>query len=264
MAKSSAEAYGAEGRTNLLMFDPDKLVLVTDPKSPLYDKRVELPLNERMVLNIMYHGVKQPIVVRKNPETGEVEVVVGRQRVKNAREANRRLREQGRPVINVPGTVQGGKDGDLAATMVSENEIREDDTPLGRAEKMQHLLAFGKTEADLAVIFGCSEQTVKASLALLECCAAVRKAVEAGKINVTHARALAKLEPDAQRAKVEELVAAGDGVKGHEKARKQREALGETKPKMKTKKEIKEAIDCADDEFESYRDALRWVLGETD
>lgn len=261
MAKNSTEAYGAEGRTNLLYFAPEKLTLVTDKDSPLYDERVNLPINESMVLNIMHHGVIQPITVRKNPESGETEVVTGRQRVKNAIEANKRLAGQGLKTILVPASVRPGEDGQLAGVMVSENEIRKDDTPMGRAKKMQQLMSFGHDEASLSVIFGCSAQTVRNNLALLDCCADVRKAVDNGKINVSHARALSKLEPEEQRAKVAELVAAGEGVKGHEKTKRQREALGGDKPKMRSRKEIQAAIDDPKEEFNTWRDALAWALG---
>ena len=261
MAKSSSEAYGAEGRTNALFFDPEKLVLVTDKASPLYDERVNLPISESMVLNIMHHGVIQPITVRKNPETGLTEVVTGRQRVKNAREANKRLAAQGLKTVLVPATVRPGDDGGLAGVMVSENEIREDDTPMGRAKKMQRLMGFGHDEASLTVIFGCSGQTVRNNLALLDCCADVRKAVDAGKINVSHARALSKLEPEEQRDKLALLVEAGDGVQGHEKTKKQREALGEAKPKVRSRKDIQAAIDDPKEEFATWRDALLWALG---
>ena len=153
-----------------------------------------------------------------------------------------------------------------AATGISENEIREDDTPMGRAKKMQQLMAFGHGEASLSVIFGCSAQTVRNNLALLECCADVRKAVDNGKINVSHARALSKLEPADQKDKLALLVEAGEGVKGHEKTKKQREALvgSSDKPKVRSRKEIQAAIGATNpaDEFASWRDALRWALGE--
>lgn len=82
MAKKSKDVYGAEGQSNLLNFDPAKLTLVTDENSPLYDARVHLPVDEALARNINYQGVLEPIAVSKNPETGETEVVVGRQRVK--------------------------------------------------------------------------------------------------------------------------------------------------------------------------------------
>lgn len=53
MAKNSIDAYGASGKTNVLMFEPENLHLVTDKVHPLYDERIHLPINEAMVLNIM-------------------------------------------------------------------------------------------------------------------------------------------------------------------------------------------------------------------
>ncbi|WP_242609785.1 ParB N-terminal domain-containing protein [Achromobacter xylosoxidans] len=86
--KKSKDVYGAEGQSNLLNFDPAKLTLVTDENSPLYDARVHLAVDEALARNIDYQGVLEPIAVSKNPETGETEVVFGRQRVKAARLAN--------------------------------------------------------------------------------------------------------------------------------------------------------------------------------
>lgn len=69
MAKKSKDVYGADGQSNLLTFDPAKLTLVTDESSPLYDPRVNLPVDEAMARNIDYQGVIEPIGVSKNPET---------------------------------------------------------------------------------------------------------------------------------------------------------------------------------------------------
>ena len=102
MAKNSIETYGAEGKTNLLSFDPAKLKLVTDEKHPLYDPRVDLPLSDEMVASIMLKGVVKPIIVWKDPESGETVVVDGRQRVRNAIEANKRLRKRGASIALEP------------------------------------------------------------------------------------------------------------------------------------------------------------------
>ena len=61
--------------------------------------------------------------------------------------------------------------------------------------------------------------------------------------------------------KLSELLAAGEGASGHDKAKKQRAALATDKPKMKGKKEVQAAIDDEKEDFKSWRDALRWVLG---
>jgi ParB family chromosome partitioning protein len=70
MAKNSIDAYGASGKTNVLMFEPENLHLVTDKTHPLYDERIHLPISEAMVLNIMDQGVLEPIIVWKDPKAG--------------------------------------------------------------------------------------------------------------------------------------------------------------------------------------------------
>ncbi|MEC5321321.1 hypothetical protein VSX61_20675 [Brenneria populi subsp. brevivirga] len=259
MAKNSVDAYGAKGKTNVLNFAPEGLYMETDPAHPLYDERVHLPLEEWMVQNIMHQGVIEPIVIWKDKETGTVYVVDGRQRVKHAREANRRLAESGKPQLLVPAVVRIGSVHRAKEAAISANEIHIPDTPLGRAKKMASMLELSYDEADLALFFGCSAQTVAATLALLECTNAVQDAVEAGQITTGHARQLSQLPPDEQREKVHELVRAAADTKGHERARRQRAVLGDAKPRMKTRKQIAKALEDAQGD---YAAALRWVLGE--
>ena len=258
MAKKSKDVYGADGQSNLLNFDPTKLVLVTDETSPLYDPRVHLPVDEALARNIDYQGVLEPVGVSKNPETGETEVVFGRQRVKAACLANQWRRERGVAERLIPGIVYNGKRQDALDAIVSENEARTADSPLGRAEKMRRHLALGKDEDQIAVIYNCTVITVRDTLALLDSPKAVQNAVEAGKITLTHAKALTKLKPDEQRAKVAELIEAGKDAKPHERSRKQAAVMGE-RPRVKSRKQILAALEQAQGD---YAAALRWVLGE--
>lgn len=260
MAKNSVDAYGAKGKTNVLNFAPESLYMTDDPAHPLYDERIYLPLNEGMVLNIMSQGVIEPIVIWKDRESGVVFVVDGRQRVKHAREANIRLEKEGKPPVMVPAVVRIGSVHRAKEAAISANEIYIPDTPLGRAKKMASMLELSYDESDLALFFGCSAQTVSATLALLDCTQAVQDAVESGQINTGHARQLAQLPPDEQREKVQELVQAAAGASGHEKARRQRQVIGDAKPRMKTRKQIMKALEEADGD---YADALRWVIGES-
>ena len=259
MAKNSIDVYGASGKTNVLTFEPEHLHLITDKTHPLYDERVHLPIDEGMVLNIAELGVLEPIIVWKDPELGLTCVVVGRQRVKHTLEANKLRLKEGKDPLLVPGVVKRGSANQMAKYMVSENEIRRPDTPLGRAKKMSDALDRGLDEDDIAVLFGCSVQTVRATLSLLEATQAVREAVEAGTITVTQARQLASLKPEEQREKVKQIETATAGITGHEKARRQRQVLGEAKPRIKSRKEIAKALEDASGE---YAEALRWVLGE--
>ncbi|KKO71803.1 ParB/RepB/Spo0J family partition protein [Kerstersia gyiorum] len=259
MAKNTKDVYRAAGSTTLLMFDPDELTLVTDETSPLYDPRVHLPVNENLARNIDYQGILEPISIMKNPETGDVEVVYGRQRVKAARLVNQWRKARGETLmVQVPGTVYKGKRHSALDAIASENEVRQADSPLGRAEKMRQHQAKGYGEDQIAVIYGCSIATVRATIALLDSPAAVREAVESGQINVTHARQLASLPPEDQRAKVEELIQAGTGVRPHERSRKQREVMASNKPRLRSRKEITAELEKRDGAF---ADALRWVLG---
>ncbi|WP_347299529.1 hypothetical protein, partial [Clostridium perfringens] len=57
---------------------------------------------------------------------------------------------------------------------------------------------------------------------------------------------------------VKEVEEATAGTKGHEKARRQRQVIGDAKPRMKSRKEITKALEGASGD---YAQALRWVLG---
>lgn len=259
MAKNSVDAYGASGKTNVLMFEPEKLHLVTDKSHPLYDERIHLPIDEAMVLNIMDQGVIEPIVVWKDPETGSSCVVAGRQRVRHTLEANKRLKKSGKDPLLVPAVTRRGSVIRMAQVMISENEIRRADTPLGRAKKMADALERGHDEADLSLMFGVGIQTVRATLALLDATQDVKDAVESGTVTVTQARQLVDMPPEKQRETVKQLTEAAQGVTGHEKSRRQRAVLGDVRPRLKTRKEITKALQSATGD---YAEALRWVLGE--
>lgn len=211
MPKASRDALNAKGKRDTYMFDPEDLVLVTDEKHPLYDERVHLPIDEALVLNIMHapdgvpQGVIEPITVVRNQETGKVEVLVGRQRVKAAREANKRLKKAGLEQVRVPALIQRAQGYRAMGILISENELRQNDTPLGRAKKAQRYIDLGRSEDEVAVLFGISKASVKNMLGLLDAPAAVRNAVEAGQITVSEGYRLSKLEPDEARDKVAEL-----------------------------------------------------------
>ncbi len=118
----------------------------------------------------------------------------------------------------------------------------------------------GHDEDDLALMFGVSVQTVRATLSLLDATQAVRDAVESGTVTVTpQARQLGALHLKSSVQKVSAIELATAGTTGHEKARRQRQILGDAKPRLKTRKEITKALESAEGEYAS---ALRWVLGE--
>ena len=265
MAKENA--YGSQGRKNVHLFDPDDLVIVTDEKHPLFDKRgLEKP-DQAMVRSVKHVGIFQPVLVRKNPETGAMEVIAGRKRVLAAREANHELLEEGSKVrIQVPADVRQGSDVYMTMLMVIENEHREADTPLNKAEKMRRFLDMGACEDDVATSYKCSVSTLKNYLSLLEVTAVVKKAVEEGTLPVSEAYKLSKLEPEAQREAVAKVHARTNGSTAKRK-KGVREALGKTLRgkreilKMREKYQPGEA-DTSSELHDAVVHTLDWVLGE--
>ncbi|NLA16883.1 hypothetical protein GPU89_04060 [Burkholderia cepacia] len=264
MAKSSVEAYGAKSKVTALAMDPNDLELVVDSSHPLYDRRVHQEPNPKTVLNYRAIGVREPVLFYKDPETGKNLVIDGRTRVINARELNRQLIAAGEPPITIPAIPQkvindGGKS--FTAVMVSANEIRHEDSPINRAEKMARMLDVGHTEETVAIHFGVEVPTVRQQLKLLDCTAAVRDALEADQITVSNALKLAKLPPEQQREKVKAVIAAADGKEGHERSRAKAALTGDAAPRMRTRKQIAAELTNATGE---RAEALRWVLNLAD
>lgn len=123
---------------------------------------------------------------------------------------------------------------------------------------MRRHLALGKGEDQIAVTYNCSVATVRDTLAPLDSPKVMQDAIEARQITLTHAKALAKLKPEEQRAKVADLVAAGKNAKPHQRSHQQASVMGE-RPRVKSSKQIQAAQEASQGD---YAAALRWVLGE--
>lgn len=278
-SKNSKDVHGAEAKSSILMFDPEKLTLVDDPKSSFYDKRIKLPINDATVKSMLMFGVLQAIVVAKDPETGKTVVVDGRQRVKCGIEANRRLKAAGEERrILIPAVVRRGDEQSHLATSVVTNVHRTAETVLSMADKMVRLLAMGTAEKELAVIFDVSGPTVKNYLGLAEATSAVKKAVEAGHISVATGYDLSKLEAEEQRTKLAEIMALGeDGEEAGEDAPKKRKGKGRkvkeiTKGKGKAGLRGKKELTLMQGKIEAHESmkemhragalaCMAWVLG---
>jgi len=200
-------SYGAVGRGDTISFKPETLKVITDPKHPLFDPRVERPPSEKMVLSIMHLGIIEPLVIWRDGQ--DVYIVDGRQRRAAALEANKLRAKEGRELIECPCVWRRGDDAKLYEISISANEVRSGDSAIERAKKMQRLADFGRDEEQIAVVFGCTTATVRSSLALLECDVKVQRAVESGQVAATIATKLAKLPREEQVAKLGEMVVAG-------------------------------------------------------
>jgi len=255
MAKKALDAP----RGNYFFCNPDDLIIVTDEKHVLYDPRCKLGPAEDLVLNIMYMGmVIDPVTVTK--EGDKVLVVNGRRRVMACREANKRLKEQGKEQIAIPTIVRRGEAADLFGVLVTTNEQRLDDTPLARAQKANRLLNMGRSEEQVAAVFGVSAQSVRQWIKLLDLSVPVKKAVEAGQISASAAVQLIELPVAEQTATVKQLVAEGVVTGKRPTARKAARVAGKNGSKMKSRREVEKRL--KEDKLpRDYRSALLWVLG---
>ncbi|KAA0888798.1 ParB/RepB/Spo0J family partition protein [Oryzomonas rubra] len=252
-SKTAVEA----SRTNAWLIEPDRLVLITDPGHPLYDPRVDLPLDEALVRNIMVNGVIEPIIITK--EGDDLVVVDGRQRTKNAREANRRLVEQGKEPIKAVCMIRRGDDSSLFGVLISANENRQDDTPLGRADKLNRYLNMGRSEEEACIAFGVSMPTIKTWLAMLTLADPVKKAIEHGTISASAAVKLADLPKPKQEAALKELTESGVKTSGRNVERVVKGGAPAA-PRLKSRKDIEAKLAEMPVEWNGV-DALRWVLG---
>ena len=270
--KDSRKVHGSEKKTDLHKFDPDKLTLVTDPKSDLYDRRVHNEPKEKFILDVMHNGVHTPIKVWKNPETGETEVVFGRKRTKANREANKRLRARGEEPKLIPATILHSKPAGAIGVMISENEHREADTPSNRAEKAARMIDRGGSLEEVGIAFGLEVPQVKNLLAFNSAPSFVRKAIEDEKVTLSNGIKAAKLAekegPEAGRKLIEKLIKEAPRTPGKKRSansRKAREIVSGA-PIMKSKKEITELmakVDPSKERGASFFMALSWVMGET-
>jgi ParB family chromosome partitioning protein len=278
-AKERKAAHGNVKTRDLPQVDPEDLVLVTDEKSPLYDARVLDEPSEEMILNIMFYGPIEPVVTVKNTETGKYEVADGRTRVKACREANKRLKKRGGEPWLMPFLVKRTDAGGAVGLMVTLNEQRRDDTPLNRAHKAAKMLEHGKTEEEVALAFGLSVSSVKNLIKLVDAPAAVRNAVQTGKITASEGYKLSKLEPGEARKKVGQLISEAPRAPGKKRstnAKKAREIVDGPKAaptaRMRSENSVENVLRELQEQDRNGAGgsaltrgaivALQWVLGD--
>lgn len=222
------------------MMPPEEIIVIgidteDGASHPLYDTRIHKPLNEATVRDIMKRGVKEPITVTKDGDESPPIVIDGRRRVLHAREANRRLAEEGIEVrIKIPvlPPERNSDDGRMLALMVALNEHREADSPMNRAMKAQKYRDLGYTEQDTAEVFSVSPQTIQNYLRLLSLHPQCQKAVEEGAISPSAAYQLAAQPQAKQRALLEKMLKGG---RKRATIRDTEGALGKNPPKPSNK-----------------------------
>jgi ParB family chromosome partitioning protein len=151
--------------------------------------------------SIRAQGVIQPIVVRQLAG-GRYEIIAGERRWRAAQLAELR---------DVPVVIRDVDDRSVIAMALIENIQREDLNPLEEAGSLHRLIdEFDLTHQQAADAVGRSRAAVSNLLRLLELPEAIRKLLEAGQLEMGHARALLTLPAPqaialAQLAAIEQL-----------------------------------------------------------
>ena len=277
---AGGQAIEGAKRGTMFVLEPEKLVLITDKKHPLYDPRVDLPVKPTMMQSIKMFGVVDPIEVVV--EGDKVVVVNGRQRVKAACAVNREQKAAGLPLIQVKCIVTRGDAARLLGILITTNEHRLDDSPLEKAKKAARLFEYVQNEQDVADTFGVTPAAVKKWFKILTLAPAVLEAISQDKLSADAALPLAGKSIEEQEKNLALLLAApqtdpkngiavrAEGEEGRGRlrstprrvtARQTLELVGGGRPKMKSRRMI-EARLAEKNLPTDYRHALKWVLGE--
>ncbi len=232
---------------NLVVIGLDVQVPEDHELYELYDPRIEKPLVERTIKDMMKHGVDLDVVVRKykfvkgtvvwgKPLKADTElpvVVDGRRRTQHSREANVRLAKDKEPTIVVPVKVFKGSVRDAGLRSTALNRHREDDDVLMNARKAKVMFDRIKSEEDTAENFNVSVDQLRDWFRLLEGHPQLVQAVEKGDIAASPAIKLAKLPPDHQKVELEDAIAKGETSKTQIEARVRRK-MAESKGTKKS------------------------------
>ncbi len=247
MSKSVADKMGGE-REEIYSLPPERLVIVLDKESPLYDERGDpalFPLDEAMVLDIMQNGVINAVKIRRNgswPDGfAKYEVVAGRQRVRHAVEANIRLVAAGAPPMVIFVDVLTGNDNQMFELMVRENEHRRADLPSFIVAKMMRAGLRGFTPNQIMAMFKIkAAATYDKYRQMADLHPELLKAADRG-VPMSTLLGLGDLERAKQPAALAELEASG-ATRGEAAVEAVAEATGQTakaKKKKKTKRSLK-------------------------
>ena len=173
------------------------------PRKKMYRETLQELAN-----SIKAQGIIQPLVVRRQA-SGRYEIVVGERRWRAAQMAG---------LTTVPVVIKELRNDEAAKIALIENLQREDLNAMDQARALQRLQKeFNLTQDTLSESVGKSRTAVTNLLRLLNLSSEVQELLEAGRIEMGHARALLPLEGPAQLITAHEVISKGLSVREVEK-----------------------------------------------
>lgn len=250
--------------------NPVELVIIgldvpADVTHDLYDPRALMKVHEKFIDDIEARGVLQPINVRR-AEDGKLLVIDGRQRVKAAREVNKRRAKAKKPGITIAVIEREIEGVDAVGAVISLNEIRMDDDALDKAAKAARLYELnGKDLAQTAVAFGVTEQAVRNWLSLNRCEPELKEAIRKSTLSASTAAKAAKLSREKQLEFLKEsAVAEGEKKKSVRKldAKVKAKREGKTTAFEAPSRRTLRALLSVQGIHKDLHATIKWILGE--
>lgn len=181
---------------------------------------------QELAESIKAQGVIQPIVVRPLGESGRFEIIVGERRWRAAQLAE---------LHEIPAIVRDLSDRAAMSIAIIENIQREQLNPMEEAYAFERLInEFEMTHQDVADAVGRSRAAVSNFLRLLELENEVKQLLEAGDLDMGHARALVGLSSVLQIKAARQIVAGNLSVRQAERLARELQGGGGKQTRNKT------------------------------
>lgn len=182
-AKKSSGSRVVVGKQDMLKVDPRKIIIPDD-----WNPRVDYGDMKELKASIKQHGVKYPIIVRRNTRN-QIELVDGFRRMRAVLE----LIKEGNKIVSVPALEERKGISDIEAMLSTlTSNTGKPLTPLEEAKAFSRLIGWGVTEQDLAEKTGKSLGTVKGRLLLIDASPKVIKALEKEEISLGAAKRIVR------------------------------------------------------------------------
>ena len=165
-----------------------KLIPVDEIRSNPYQPRIHFDQDalEELAESIKEHGVLEPIIVKKSIKG--YELVAGERRTKASKIAGK---------ATIPAIIKDFDDQSMMEIALLENIQRENLTPIEEAKAYKNFMVkMNLTQEEVANKFKKSRSYVTNMLGLLKLPSEVQRDVVNGKISMSHARVLSKLDDE--------------------------------------------------------------------
>ena len=217
----------------------EKIKLDEIRPNPYQPRKVfdEQALNE-LALSIKEHGIFQPVILKKSVQG--YEIVAGERRCKASKIAG---------LTTVPAIIKDFTDEDMMEIALLENIQREDLNPVDTAISISNILQVkDMTQEEFSKKFGKSRSYITNLLGLLNLPKSVQELVKNGKLSMSHARCLSKIDDEEKVINLaNKIIKENLNVRDIEK--------------MLSKKDDKKVIKEKNEKFRMYEDAFSDTIG---